>query len=155
MDPTLRIEVSQVKEKGQLDLKGLLATEALDPFSAEARLLGPVAVELRAFWQEGNVGLEGRAGGDWELQCCRCLKKVPARFGVALDALIEEPGTVIEGLEEVRQTLLLAVPTQTYCRPDCRGLCPSCGADRNEKDCGCVIAPPSRFKITKRGKPDA
>jgi uncharacterized protein len=155
MNPTLRIEVSQVKEKGRLELKGLLDAAALEPFSDQAKLQGPVAVDLEATWQDGQVGLEGRAAGTWELECSRCVKKVDAPFRVKLDALIEEPGSVIEGLEEIRQTLLLAVPTQPYCRPDCRGLCPSCGANRNEKECGCIIAPPSRFKITRRGKSDA
>ena len=34
-------------------------------------------------------------------------------------------------------TLWLALPTQSLCRRDCLGLCPYCGADRNERDCAC------------------
>ena len=32
------------------------------------------------------------------------------------------------------------LPLAPLCRPDCAGLCPSCGADRNEGPCGCVPA---------------
>lgn len=155
MDQTLRISVSHVKEKGRLDLRGLLDAAALEPFSDQARLLGPVAIELEASWQEGRVGLSGRVAGEWEMECCRCVAKLRAGYGVKIDALIEEPGIVLNALEEIRQTLLLAVPMQPYCRADCRGLCPQCGADRNVKECGCAVALPSRFKIIKRGKPDA
>ena len=36
----------------------------------------------------------------------------------------------------VRELWLLAAPAFVLCRPDCKGLCPVCGADRNETDCG-------------------
>ncbi|MCG8590366.1 MAG: DUF177 domain-containing protein [Proteobacteria bacterium] len=32
----------------------------------------------------------------------------------------------------------LALPVQPLCREDCAGLCPRCGVDRNQGDCGCV-----------------
>lgn len=31
----------------------------------------------------------------------------------------------------------LALPMKPLCRPDCRGLCPSCGANRNVATCTC------------------
>jgi uncharacterized protein len=33
--------------------------------------------------------------------------------------------------------LLLSVPMQALCQPDCKGLCPTCGADWNEGPCDC------------------
>jgi uncharacterized protein len=36
----------------------------------------------------------------------------------------------------VREALLLESPAQPLCREDCRGLCPVCGVDRNNEDCG-------------------
>ena len=32
----------------------------------------------------------------------------------------------------VRDAIVLELPSAPLCRPDCRGLCPHCGADRNE-----------------------
>ena len=41
-------------------------------------------------------------------------------------------------LDEVVVTdLLLALPTKHLCREDCRGLCPHCGKNLNEGECGC------------------
>ena len=40
--------------------------------------------------------------------------------------------------EELRQLLVVDVPTILVCSEECRGLCPSCGANLNEGDCGCA-----------------
>jgi uncharacterized protein len=41
-------------------------------------------------------------------------------------------------LEDVlREQVLLSLPVRTLCKPDCKGLCPSCGANRNQEPCSC------------------
>jgi uncharacterized protein len=40
--------------------------------------------------------------------------------------------------EAVRQTALTVQPLKPLCRLDCQGLCPQCGANRNETSCGCA-----------------
>jgi uncharacterized protein len=37
----------------------------------------------------------------------------------------------------IREQLFLAAPLSRLCRPDCRGLCPTCGANRNQTACAC------------------
>ena len=45
-------------------------------------------------------------------------------------------------LEDVlREQVLLALPVRTLCRPDCKGLCPRCGANRNNQPCTCDEGP--------------
>ena len=39
--------------------------------------------------------------------------------------------------ELVREQILLALPTRSLCREDCKGLCPKCGADLNAGRCSC------------------
>jgi uncharacterized protein len=46
-------------------------------------------------------------------------------------------GRAIELDPLIREQLLLALPMDALCREDCKGLCPSCGQDLNEKACGC------------------
>lgn len=41
----------------------------------------------------------------------------------------------------VRDSLLLELPLAPLCSDDCRGLCPTCGADLNESPCGCTETP--------------
>ena len=36
----------------------------------------------------------------------------------------------------IREYALLEVPINPICKPDCKGLCPVCGEDLNQVDCG-------------------
>ncbi len=46
------------------------------------------------------------------------------------------------------EMITLALPVKPLCRDDCAGLCPRCGADRNEAPCGCSeTAPNSPFAV--------
>ena len=33
--------------------------------------------------------------------------------------------------------IVLDLPSRLLCKPDCQGLCPVCGADKNKNQCGC------------------
>jgi len=37
----------------------------------------------------------------------------------------------------IREQVLLALPMDVVCKDDCKGLCPMCGQNLNEKQCGC------------------
>lgn len=39
--------------------------------------------------------------------------------------------------DQVWESLILSLPEKVLCSPDCRGICPVCGVDRNKGDCGC------------------
>jgi len=49
-------------------------------------------------------------------------------------------GDWLDLLPMVRDAVHLAVPIAPRCRPDCRGLCPDCGADLNKGPCACAAA---------------
>jgi len=44
---------------------------------------------------------------------------------------------ILDLVEVVRQELVVAGESFRYCRPDCKGLCPYCGQDRNVVTCNC------------------
>lgn len=97
-------------------------------------------------------------------QCDRCLNAVvyPVRLQIEEEFLPtidpvtgatlpppDEPGVftidahhILDLTDAARQAWLLATPMQTLCRPDCAGLCPECGGDRNQQACACDDAPP-------------
>jgi uncharacterized protein len=37
----------------------------------------------------------------------------------------------------IREQILLSLPVAPLCREDCKGLCPRCGKDLNDGECGC------------------
>ena len=47
--------------------------------------------------------------------------------------------------EVIRQYLLADQPLKSLCRPDCRGLCHQCGADRNTQICQCAAPTDPRW----------
>lgn len=43
--------------------------------------------------------------------------------------------------DEIRETILLAVPMKMLCTEECRGLCAGCGANLNSEKCRCAPPP--------------
>jgi uncharacterized protein len=57
----------------------------------------------------------------------------------APDVMAFQDGIIDLG-EELREEILLALPTQVLCREECKGLCPVCGGNRNQVPCQCEEA---------------
>ncbi len=87
-------------------------------------------------------------------ECVRCLNPYGQPLDIELDdlfvyppskapePLLAVPETGLLDLSPlVREYMLLDFPIQPLCRPDCRGLCPECGANLNETTCGHAQAP--------------
>ncbi len=93
-------------------------------------------------------------------ECDRCLGSATLKVSAEFLALIkilrrdETPETLQEDENDplipvaydtahvdlsghVREAVLLALPMATYCKSDCLGLCPVCGADMNTEPCDC------------------
>jgi uncharacterized protein len=81
-------------------------------------------------------------------ECARCLKAFSAPVSIQLeDLFVFPPQNATDPLLLVgedahlnleplmREYLLVNQPTRPLCRPDCKGLCPICGNDLNEKEC--------------------
>jgi uncharacterized protein len=57
------------------------------------------------------------------------------------EALRIDEHHILDLSEVVRQALWLAAPMEAVCRPDCAGLCPTCGGNRNLGECQCEEVP--------------
>jgi uncharacterized protein len=106
-----------------------------------------------------DIRLVGKLEGRVEVSCARCLEPVNIPVTRTFDLLyrplesekgsdevaIHEAETEIgyysgDGMEledSLREQILLAVPIKSLCRYDCKGLCPSCGVNRNQQKCDC------------------
>lgn len=87
------------------------------------------------------------------LSCDRCLKEVPMTFDLRIERelsisdgqVVSEDAEEIPFLDEteldvdrlIYDEILVNWPTKVLCQEDCKGLCPVCGQDLNERDCGC------------------
>ncbi|MDT7897951.1 MAG: hypothetical protein OXFUSZZB_002530 [Candidatus Fervidibacter sp.] len=120
----------------------------------------PVTGEATGTNVDGRyVLVTGKVTGIVTLECSRCLthftEALEAPFEAQCDIrtfhLLAEGLPVAEG-EEItaifdansadlwelaRQAIVLHLPMRPLCRPDCKGLCPYCGANLNETPCDC------------------
>jgi DUF177 domain-containing protein len=95
---------------------------------------------------EGIV-LRGVVHAPWQAACSRCLQPVTGVIEVHVDELFEPhplagetyrlDDDALDLLPLVRDALLLDLPAAPLCRPDCAGICPQCGTDRNTGTCDC------------------
>jgi len=125
------------------------------PFEFDTVSLGD-DLELRDF--EGNVNVgktpqgliaQGTFSAETTLNCSRCLKDFEQeldweftemyafdqRSVTESDLLLPEDAH-LDVEELLREYALLEIPINPICEPECKGLCPQCGQNLNEKDCG-------------------
>jgi uncharacterized protein len=126
----------------------------------EYRLEGPVNVALTYYRAGTEIFFRGEFTAATVATCARCTEEFVAPSGRSFRYVLaprsigddSNAGLRIEDLEFslydgdvvdltplIREQMLLALPTRPLCREDCRGLCPRCGANRNEHDCGCSL----------------
>ncbi len=95
----------------------------------------------------GGVSVAGTVRAPWTGACRRCLTPASGVLTLAVRELYTEDGDGDEtyplvhdevDLEPlVRDAVLLELPLAPLCRPDCAGLCPTCGVNRNSESCRC------------------
>jgi uncharacterized protein len=100
-----------------------------------------------------GILVSGAITGTWSVRCARCLTERTQPFSVEVSELFsrsdpDDPETdaddddgyaLVEGsidLDQlVRDAIGVEMPFAPLCRPDCLGLCPVCGGDRNRGEC--------------------
>jgi len=155
----MRIEVDKLKEAGT-PFAARYAPDELPLEDELTRLTSEAKVEGRASKIREQVRMRGKIKASVEVRCDRCLAPVvvavDADFDVAYipaeaedterevtelqpDELIfaTYEGDSLDIDELAREQLLLALPLRQLCREDCKGLCPTCGADLNSQTCNC------------------
>lgn len=101
---------------------------------------------------------QGNANASIRLTCARCLEEFDLELSNTTDFIVcskqwhdnqgniedSEDYVFFEGKELqadvtdiVRQTIIISLSLKPLCSPDCRGLCPTCGVNRNEVSCKC------------------
>ena len=124
------------------------------------RVVRPVDIECQLFKVNREVVVYGAVRSAVRLTCSRCAEEFVLPLRLALEAIflpvqalsskrateLEEGDAdvysytepVIDVAEMVRDKLFLSIPLQPHCMVGCKGLCPSCGANRNVIGCQCA-----------------
>ncbi len=101
----------------------------------------------------GYMQLDADCVIGYETECARCLKKLDGEcaihfsrpVAVKLEKDNEEEEYILVGAnstvnvdEILIDELVMSLPYRSLCSEDCKGLCPKCGCNKNEKECSCV-----------------
>lgn len=124
---------------------------------------GRITARLQAQMAGVLIEIEGDLSFDIVQHCSRCLQSVTQQVSVPVTlafshaatgdgasdlpaerelhegdcGLLEFTGESIDLASALEQEILMAFPLRPLCRADCAGLCPVCGADRNNATCEC------------------
>lgn len=129
----------------------------------------PVVSHLDLNLSEGTLQAEGTLKAKLQMSCSRCLKEfeydVDSFFSVFFVVGAEPesekelklsemeinyiPVPEIDTDEILLAQLSLEVPMQPLCQETCKGLCPRCGADLNQGECGCPREEKTDSKFAK------
>jgi len=145
---TLRPSLNRVEVEAPARMLGL----------PEAEWPGAVSARLRVERSGPRVSVRGTVSSSAHLECVRCLREFDLGVTADLTVFAEQSGRSnraeqdelerddymlfhdgrkLDLRESVREALLLELPISPRCREGCAGLCPKCGADRNDGPCGC------------------
>ena len=131
---------------------------SLDLDVDDLHFVAPVTGRMTWQWVDGKVVATGRVSTQVQSNCARCLCDVLVdvvtqirlvysdkpeeeteviEVGMDEDGLNHYTGDAIDAREQIREAILLEVPEFPVCSPNCKGLCPGCGADLNKETCAC------------------
>ncbi len=100
---------------------------------------------------QGKVRISGKGDFTVTMPCDRCLTDVDVKVSPDFEYEVDEPderstlsdeeffmdGYVLDSESLIRNELIMGLPMKVLCKDDCKGLCPVCFINLNERSCGC------------------
>lgn len=156
LDPVVVELGDQLENPGEsLSLTGKLDLSGYSSGEKEFTLADGVSYDVVLTNAGDGILVTGIVRAHADGQCDRCLE--PAGFDISGEIeeyyLFEEPedsesyedGFELVGPERtvdlsgaIWDAMVMDTPFVVLCRPDCAGLCPTCGANLNDGPCGCA-----------------
>ena len=161
---SLRFHIEDIPEEG-LEFTRRVGREDLFLEEDDPSTLDEFTVSACLTVVGADVIARGELVGTLRLDCVRCLSQFHQPFRLSFEGIFlpeedvrspvakgkrrasDEPPDEIEVYvlqddcvelgELLREQVILSVPMQPLCAPDCKGLCPQCGENLNVKACGC------------------
>ena len=156
-DPVVRLD-ERLAEPGQaLPLAGTLACAGFRAGDRDFSAPDGIAYDLLLTNTGEAILATGSARARLLGECDRCLGPAELDLEGQAEALFAPEGSEFEAddgddgvetypirdesldlTEPVRSAVAVEIPFKVLCREDCKGLCPVCGQNLNEGDCGCA-----------------
>lgn len=137
----MKIPVSRLEPEGA-DFEGedpVSVFEWTDSPREVVHPAGPLRWRLHATLFGREFVATGRAEALFEGTCCRCGGPLSRVWGddFAVSRQIGPEIAEVDLTSDLREAILLALPNNPTCSPECAGVCPRCGKRLAEGPCGC------------------
>lgn len=157
----MKLELESL-ESTERSIEIVIPANDLDLDADEAKLSGDVRFTGTAKRNAAETTVKGSIAADVIINCSKCLSPVERKLEIefrskylASDVFnkagnheldIEEldadaiSGEYLDLNEVVREQILLSLPEIVLCSEKCKGLCPLCCTNLNQKVCNCLIS---------------
>lgn len=140
----IKLNTAHILPDEPYELRGEEDSAFLELESSERLPMTPdktVRYDLSASLAGNDLLVKGFAEFGLDTVCARC--DAPIRRTIRADEICiyreNARDQEVDLTEDVREELLLALPTYFHCSEDCKGICPRCGADLNKEACRCKL----------------
>ena len=131
------------------DFSGEIVLGKVDYMGSILDFKEPLSVAGKVLNIGGTIEISAVITGRFTTECSRCGAPVAEEFSADLfeslendfsdidEECISVQGNVIDISGSIDACIFANLPMQSLCREDCKGLCPECGINLNEKECNC------------------
>ena len=147
----MQVSVAEAQKRAgeSFPVEGTICPQGETWYGSELVFRSPVRVHGDYVFDSGVIVMTGIIEAEADDRCSRCGKPVVVRLRIPFterfvkessgeeDDVYPYSGDVLCPDRMVMDQVFLSYPMTPLCREDCKGLCPVCGTDRNERDCGC------------------
>ncbi len=134
----LVINCKQIPEEG-MELNVSVSAKEMDLTYKDIVSEGEIGVYATVLLVSNEIIVRGRIEASYACECDRCL--IPMEIPVEVENFTlnyEYKDQDFQDISpEIRDEILLMIPTKILCSPDCRGLCSKCKANLNKTKCSC------------------
>ena len=136
----MKVQIADIPEAG-LKLDAGIPAREIDLDDSFFKCLTPLSVHGQVVRAQDEVVANVDVSGRFEFDCARCLEPVTEEQSQHMDLYFDvTPQTEFVDIgDEIRQELILTLAGIKLCKKDCRGLCPHCGTNLNQKQCDCHL----------------
>ncbi len=134
----MKIVLSNFKKTKNLVLEEEINPEDLDLDIGIMHFPDPLRLKVEAWKSENDLTVDAHIEGERSFTCSLCLEEFNNLFEKDFTLHYDIKGRDSVTIDQdVRDEIILEHPIRILCRPQCRGLCPFCGANLNEETCDC------------------
>ena len=142
--------------KGRASIPGILEGMNISPLTS----LTLTSAELTLSVEKGDVFAQGSFEAAGEAVCDRCSDHVSTEFGKSFQTMLTPLGDELNSSGPVKlqaedldvgyydgkgvevndifwEQVALELPVKIVCSEECKGICPTCGVNRNRESCSC------------------